>query len=118
FNGQHPWSRRPYRKPSRKVALDIAYMQTKNTYEDWVRMQQQSHESRKNYLSQMQKAGVTLSEADLKALEAPMPPVPDREQWMKREVLSRHADSTVAQLGSDVSKYLPFYEQNLEYLRP
>lgn len=121
FKGQRPYSRRPFRMAfphNRQVALDLAYIQTQQTYEDWVKQQKDSYEMRQDYLHRMQQAGQQLDESDVKAMTEPMPALPTREQWLKEAALSLQAPSVVAQFGSALDKYLPYYRQNLGYLVP
>jgi hypothetical protein len=117
FKGQLPYSHRPYRAMTREHALDAAKFLSHQNYEDWVKLHSAEEESRKNYFRLMQKAGQKLSAEDLKALNAPDSPPPDRAQWLK-EIMSSQPDTIVALLGENLGKYLPYYEQNLEYLRP
>jgi hypothetical protein len=117
FKGQLPYSHRPYRAVTRETALDYAKFLSHQNYEDWVKQHSAGEEGRKNYFRQMQKLGQKLSPEDLKFLNAPEPPRPDRAQWLT-EVMWSQPDSTVALFGEDLGKYLPYYEQNLEYLRP
>lgn len=119
FQGQHPYSHRPYRSYTREVALDTAYSsQQGDTYDAWVKTQEAEYEAQHRYLRQLQKAGRKLPPEVLKQLDEPKPPTKDRSHWLKEEVLSLYPDSVVAVLGSDVQKYLPYYESSVEYLRP
>jgi hypothetical protein len=118
FQGQHPYSHRPFRSLTREVALDTAYRQQAETYDAWVKSQDTQDEVQNRYLRQLQKAGRKLPPEVLKKLDEPKPAPKDRDYWLKEEVLSWYPDSVVTVLGSDIQKYLPYYESNLEYLRP
>jgi hypothetical protein len=118
YKGQHPYSRRPYRTPTREIALDVAFMLQRSSYEEWQQRQRADHASRQKYFRQLQQAGRKLSPADLKAMNEPIPVLPDREDWLKQEALRLQPASLVARFGSHLDMYLPYYEQNLEYLWP
>lgn len=117
FNGQRPYSRRRYPYPAnREDMLDLAYGLFKGSYEEWAEERKESHEKRQAALKDAQATGKKLSAEDLEELGEPVLPL-SREGWLK-EQLMEHAQEVVALLGADLKAYLPYYEANLEYLRP
>lgn len=106
FNGQRPYSHRPYGSLTREVALDAAYRQQGETYDAW----KTNQDAQFTYMLRLWKAGLSKYE--------PQRVTKDHDQWVKDELLSWYPDTVVASLGTDIQKYLPYYESNVEYLRP
>ena len=60
--------------------------------------------------------GLKLSFIDKRILKAKNPANMDKETWVLKEVLVYQPDDLIEKLGTDINKYLPYYQANEEYL--
>jgi len=118
YNGHTTPSRRTRLSWPRGKALDAAFAMQQVSYEDWSTMQQKMFDLQKNGVLQRQQGGEQLSFADRRILAKDGPELMDRETWLATEAVDRQPESIVKLLGTDLQKYLPYYLENFEYLRP
>lgn len=118
FDGEKPYSRRQYRKPTREMVFDSVHFVSQSSYEQYVERQMANYQSRKSYLEKMEQAGGKLSFADKRFLKSEPPTPLDRDSWMQQEVLARLPADLVEKFGSDFGQYMAYYQKNLEYLMP
>ena len=119
FDGDKPYTRRQRGAFTRNVALDVSYRASKSedsyqSYVDFLRMIGKKDEE---FLRHKQEAGqkLTISEQRVLAREIE---IPTKEEFLEQRILGRLAPEIVERFGTDLDKYLEYYEANVEYLVP
>ena len=119
FDRDKPYTRRQLGSFTRNVALDISYRASKSedsyqSYVDFLRMIEKKDEE---FLRHKQETGrkLTISEQRVLAREIE---IPTKEEFLEQRILARLAPEIVERFGTDLEKYLEYYEANVEYLVP
>ena len=119
FDGDKPYTRRQLGAFTRNVALDIAYRasQSEDSYQSYVDFLRMIERKDQEFLRHKQEAGekLTISEQRVLAREIE---IPTKEEFLKQRILGRLAPEIVERFGTDLTKYLEYYEANAEYLVP
>ncbi|MDE0227179.1 MAG: hypothetical protein OXP28_18880 [Gammaproteobacteria bacterium] len=119
FDGDRPYTRRQQGAFTRNIALDVSYRASKSedSYQGYVDFLRMAKKSEEEFLRQKQETGqkLTISEQQILAREIE---IPTREEFLEQRILGRLAPAVVERFGTDLEKYLEYYEANVEYLVP
>jgi len=119
FDGDKPYTRRKLGSFTRNIALDVAHRASKSedSYQSYVDFLHMISEKDEELLQHKQETGqkLTISEQQVLAREIE---IPTREEFLEQRILGRLAPEVVERFGTDLEKYLEYYEANVEYLVP
>ena len=119
FDGDKPYTRRQLGAFTRNIALDVSYRASKSedSYQGYVDFLRMAGKQDEEFLRHKQETGqeLTISEQRVLAREIE---IPSREEFLEQRILGRLASEVVERFGTDLEKYLEYYEANVEYLVP
>ena len=119
FDGDRPYTRRQGGAFTRNIALDVSYRASKSegSYQSYVDFLHMIGKKNEEFLRHKQETGQKLTISEQRVLTQEIE-IPTREEFLEQRILGRLAPELVERFGTDLDKYLEYYEANVEYLVP
>ena len=119
FDGDRPYTRRQRGAFTRNLALDVSYRASKSedSYQGYVDFLRTIEKQEEEFLLHKRETGQKLTISEQRILEREIE-IPTREEFLRQRILGRLAPEVVERFGTDLGKYLDYYEANEEYLVP